>query len=317
MLMMGEIGGNAEEQAAALKASGKFTKPMAAFIAGQTAPPGKRMGHAGAIISGGSGKASDKIAALEGRRHPRRQEPGRHGQRRCRPLSRGDRPHDVAQRRTHAGEPNPWKTLSSRPVYENPWIGVREDQVHSPGWLAGHLRRRPFQEPGGRRLAGRWRRRDLAGRAVSLSARCLFLGDPRRRMPRDESPEETARRELREETGLAAGRLELVATSHLSNSVSDELGYVFRATELTQGADEQEGTERIAVRQSRVGGGVADVQGGGDHRLAERDRYLARSHSPAREMTSSVMRVRLRAGSYPLDVACQSSSIVDAVGSIA
>ncbi len=65
VLMMGEIGGNAEEQAAALKASGKFTKPLAAFIAGQTAPPGKRMGHAGAIISGGSGKASDKIAALE------------------------------------------------------------------------------------------------------------------------------------------------------------------------------------------------------------------------------------------------------------
>ncbi len=66
VLMMGEIGGDAEEKAAALKAEGLFTKPMAAFIAGQTAPPGKRMGHAGAIISGGSGKASDKIAALEG-----------------------------------------------------------------------------------------------------------------------------------------------------------------------------------------------------------------------------------------------------------
>ncbi|MBV8128274.1 MAG: succinate--CoA ligase subunit alpha [Planctomycetaceae bacterium] len=66
VLIMGEIGGNAEEQAAEFKASGRFTKPMAAFIAGQTAPPGKRMGHAGAIISGGSGKAADKIAALEG-----------------------------------------------------------------------------------------------------------------------------------------------------------------------------------------------------------------------------------------------------------
>jgi succinyl-CoA synthetase alpha subunit len=65
VLMMGEIGGNAEEQAAAYKASGQFNKPLAAFIAGQTAPSGKRMGHAGAIISGGSGKASDKIAALE------------------------------------------------------------------------------------------------------------------------------------------------------------------------------------------------------------------------------------------------------------
>ena len=64
IMMMGEIGGNAEEQAAELKRTGVITKPMAAFIAGQTAPPGKRMGHAGAIISGGSGAASDKIAAL-------------------------------------------------------------------------------------------------------------------------------------------------------------------------------------------------------------------------------------------------------------
>ena len=63
ILMMGEIGGNAEEKAAEyIKQHVK--KPVAAFIAGQTAPPGKRMGHAGAIISGGSGAASDKIAAL-------------------------------------------------------------------------------------------------------------------------------------------------------------------------------------------------------------------------------------------------------------
>jgi 8-oxo-dGTP pyrophosphatase MutT (NUDIX family) len=144
---------------------------------------------------------------------------------------------------------NPWKTLSSRSVYENPWIGVREDAVIRPDGSPGiygvvHFKNRavgvlPVDRDGAIWLVGQYR--------YPLGAYSWEI--PEGGCPDTESPEETARRELREETGLVAGRLELVATSHLSNSVSDELAYVFRATELSEGAAEQEGSERIVVRR--------------------------------------------------------------------
>ncbi len=144
---------------------------------------------------------------------------------------------------------NPWTTLGRRPIYENPWIAVREDQVRRPDGQLGiygvvHFKNRaigvlPVDDDGCVWLVGQHR--------YPLGAYSWEI--PEGGGPAGEEPEATALRELREETGLIAGRIELVARSHLSNSVSDELAYLFRATELTQGPSDPEGTERLEVRR--------------------------------------------------------------------
>jgi 8-oxo-dGTP pyrophosphatase MutT (NUDIX family) len=150
---------------------------------------------------------------------------------------------------------NPWTTLSSRQVYENPWIRLREDQVLRPDGKPGiygvvHFRNRaigviPVEENGDIWLVGQYR--------YTLNRYSWEI--PEGGGPFDEDPEATALRELREETGLVPGRMELLGPVHLSNSVSDEAGFLYRATDLERGPSEPEGTERLQVR--RFGWGEA------------------------------------------------------------
>jgi 8-oxo-dGTP pyrophosphatase MutT (NUDIX family) len=142
-----------------------------------------------------------------------------------------------------------WTTLSSRPIYENPWIALREDQVIRPDGLPGiygvvHFKNKavgvlPVDADGHVWLVGQHR--------YPLGTYSWEI--PEGGGPEGEEPEETARRELIEETGLSAGRLESLGQSHLSNSVSDEVAFLFRATELTKGESQPEGTERFQVRK--------------------------------------------------------------------
>jgi 8-oxo-dGTP pyrophosphatase MutT (NUDIX family) len=143
---------------------------------------------------------------------------------------------------------NPWTTLGRQPIYENPWIAVREDQVLRPDGKPGiygviHYKCRaigvlPVDGEGRIWLVGQYR--------YPLNHYSWEI--PEGGGLEHESPEESACRELREETGLGTGHLELLAVAHLSNSVSDEVAYIFRATQLTHGPSEPEGTERLQVR---------------------------------------------------------------------
>ena len=144
---------------------------------------------------------------------------------------------------------NPWTTLDRRAIYENPWIAVVEDRVIRPDGVDGiygvvHFKNRaigvlPVEDDGSIWLVGQYR--------YPLGRYSWEI--PEGGGPLDESSEASARRELAEETGLTAETLEHIATIHLSNSVSDEVGELYRATGLEVGRSAPEGTERLIVRR--------------------------------------------------------------------
>jgi 8-oxo-dGTP pyrophosphatase MutT (NUDIX family) len=145
--------------------------------------------------------------------------------------------------------PNPWRRLSSRPIYENPWIAVREDQVIRPDGNPGiygvvHTQTRavgivPLTEDGDTFLIGQYR--------YTLDLYTWEIPEGGGQM--DESPLCAAQRELREEAGIIAATWTYLGEAHLSNSISDEVGCIFLAEGLTFGEAEPEGTEDLQVRR--------------------------------------------------------------------
>lgn len=144
---------------------------------------------------------------------------------------------------------NPWKFISSKEIYDNPWICIEEHAVINPAGKSNQYGKVcfknqavgiiPIDDDGNTWLVGQHR---------------YTLGEysweiPEGGSPQGEDPTETARRELEEETGLIATSFELLLTLHLSNSVTDEIGFVYVAKELSRGTVCLEETEDIIARK--------------------------------------------------------------------
>lgn len=157
---------------------------------------------------------------------------------------------------------NPWKTLSEKEVYSNPWIKISHHEVINPS--------------GGKGIYGvvSFRNKAIGVVPVDDELHTYLVGQfrytlneysweiPEGGCPEGEEPDITAVRELREETGLQASSIELLGKIHTSNSVTDEVGYLFLARELKQLDSSPEETEDITVRRIPLAQAVQMVESG-------------------------------------------------------
>lgn len=157
---------------------------------------------------------------------------------------------------------NPWTTLSVSEVYSNPWISISHREVLNPN--------------GGRGIYGLVSFKNLAIGVVPVDSEgnTFLVGQFRYTLdqysweipegggPKGEEPLETAKRELLEETGLVANNWELLCPIHTSNSVTDEYGFVFLATNLTQEESEPEETEELQIMKLPLAEAISMVERG-------------------------------------------------------
>ena len=144
---------------------------------------------------------------------------------------------------------NPWQTISSRFIYENPWIKIREDQIINPGGGNGiygvvSMKNKaigiiPLDKNGYTYLVGQYR--------YTLDEYSWEI--PEGGGPIGIDPLDSAKRELKEETGFRAKNWSLISRFHLSNSVTDEEGFIFLAEDLEEGDSEPEETEELNVKK--------------------------------------------------------------------
>ena len=157
---------------------------------------------------------------------------------------------------------NNWKKLSSKPIYDNPWISVEEDQVINPSGNPGiygkvHFKNKaiavvPLDDEQNTWLVGQYRYTlDEYSWEIPMGGGAL-----------EDKILDSAKRELKEETGLTAKEWQNIMRIHTSNSATDEEGFVFVARDLAQGETEFEDTEDLKVRKLPFGDAVQMVMNG-------------------------------------------------------